>query len=234
TPAIRRASTAAGRAASAAGSRSSNARWTCASSNPGISVRPWQSITRASFGPAGPLEAPIRRIRPSSTTIRRFGCGSRPVQSSRVACSKTTLTARLVYLRTNVGQEEVGRVGEQETEEESPGHGGGRIEPPADRQSFREVVQAEPGGDHHRQRPGGRRRRVLGSSEESGIEVDQAEEPDPNAGGKDHDQREECAIAVAHGGEAGLDGRRGMAENVPEQEDQDTRGDGIEQALDRL
>src|ERR1700737_3574247 len=89
-------------------------------------------MTRASRGPAGPADGPIRRIRPSSTTTRELGCGSRPVQSRRVACSKTTLTARLVYLRGDVGQEEVGAIGEQEPEEQSPCEGRGRVEPAAD------------------------------------------------------------------------------------------------------
>src|SRR5437868_12970347 len=49
-----------------------------------------------------------------------------------VACSKTALTARLVYLRGEVDQEQIGRKGKQESEEESPGQCRGRIEPAAD------------------------------------------------------------------------------------------------------
>ena len=91
--AICRAITAGGRLTSATASRSSAARWTCASINPGIRVRPLQSMTRASRGAGGPSLLPMRPIRPSSTTTRESGCGSRPVQSSRVACSKTSATA---------------------------------------------------------------------------------------------------------------------------------------------
>src|ERR1700694_981406 len=130
--AIRSATTAGGRATSTSGSRSSAARWTWASSKPGIRVRPWQSMTIAPFGPAGPSAAPLRRIRPSSTTTRASRCGSRPVQSRTVACSKTAFTARLVYLRGDVGQEQIGRIGEQESEEESPGQRRGGVEPAAD------------------------------------------------------------------------------------------------------
>src|ERR1700694_5582622 len=126
------ASTAGGIATSTSGARSSAARGRWASSNPGIRVRPWQSMTVAPFGPAGPLAAPIRRIRPSSTTTRASRCGSRPVQSRTVACSKTEFTTRLVYLRGDVGQEQVGRIGEQESEEESPGQRRGGVEPAAD------------------------------------------------------------------------------------------------------
>ena len=126
---MRSASTAGGRAASAAGSRSSSARWTCASSSPGIKVRPWQSMTRASLGAAGPLAVPIRRIRPSSTTTRIPAWGSRPVQSSSVACSKTTFTARLVYLRRVVGQNEVGGVTQEKSKEQPPAHRRRRVEP---------------------------------------------------------------------------------------------------------
>src|SRR5437016_14218950 len=49
-----------------------------------------------------------------------------------VACSKTALTARLVYLRGDVSQEQIGRKGEQESEDESPGQRRGGIEPAAD------------------------------------------------------------------------------------------------------
>src|SRR5438132_13592203 len=143
------ASTAGGRAASAAASRSINARCTCASSSPGIRVRPWQSITCASFGPGGPLPAPMRRIRPSSTTTRASRCGSRPVQSRTVACSKTAFTARLVYLRGGVGQEQIGRKGEQESEEESPGQRRGGIEPAADMEHL--VDHVDQGAGRQRQ-----------------------------------------------------------------------------------
>src|SRR3989449_8570339 len=320
------ASTAGGRAASAAASRSIRARCTWASSRPGISVRPWQSMTRASFGPPGPLVAPMRWIRPSSTITRASRCGSRPVQSRTVACSKTAFTARLVYLRGGVGQKEIGRKGEQESEEESPGQGGGGIEPAADvehlvddvdqgagrqrqeehidigggkdvaddgaeegrraadhsggqekapgrhgavgrqgrrdaealgdvverkadheheregdgstgcrladRQPFREVMQAEPGRDHHRQRPGSGGWRVLGSTEKTAIEIHEAEEAEAKPHREDRDERGEAAIAMVRGGQRGLDGVDGMGEDVPEQEDEHAGGDRVQEALD--
>src|SRR5438132_4807583 len=149
TFAIRSASTAGGSATSAASSRSMIARCTWASRSPGISVRPWQSITGAPRGPAGPLDGPIRRIRPSSTITRASCCGSRPVQSRTVACSKTAFTARLVYLRSEIGQEEIGRKGEHESEEESPGQRGGGIEPAADMEHL--VDHVDQGAGRQRQ-----------------------------------------------------------------------------------
>src|ERR1700716_326441 len=149
--AIRSAITAGASATSSTRSRSRLARWTCASSSPGIRVRPWQSMTRASRGPAGPVDAVIRWIRPSATTTRELGCGSRPVQSRRVACSKTTLTARLVYLRGDVGQKEVRAVREQEPEEQSPGHRGRRVQAAADVEHFVDHVEEGAGGQGQEQ-----------------------------------------------------------------------------------
>src|SRR5438067_6301496 len=87
----------------------------------------------------------MRRIRPSSTTTRASRCGSRPVQSRTVACSKTAFTARLVYLRGGVGQEQIGRKGEQESEEESPGQRRGGIEPASDVKHLVDDVDQGPG-----------------------------------------------------------------------------------------
>src|ERR1700731_5177762 len=103
-------------------------------------------MTRASRGPAGPFDAPIFRVRPASTATRESGWGSRPVQSSMVACSKTRLTARLVYLRCDVGQEEVGAVREQEPDEQSPCHCGRRVQAAADVEHFVDDVEEGGGG----------------------------------------------------------------------------------------
>ena len=73
-----------------------------------------------------------------------------------------------------------------------------------DRQSFGQVVQPEPGGDHHRQRFGWSRRRVLYPSEEAAVEIDQAEQADADACREDPDQHEKAAIASTQAGEGGL------------------------------
>src|SRR5437868_6617492 len=102
------------------------------------------------------MKAPLMKIRGPRINPRRIAslnpasrCGSRPVQSRTVACSKTAFTARLVYLRGGEGQEEIGRKGEQESEEESPGQRGGRIEPAADMEHL--VDHVDQGAGRQRQ-----------------------------------------------------------------------------------
>ena len=85
--------------------------------------------------------------------------------------------------------------GEADDEHDGEGDrpGGGGL---ADREPLREVVQAQPRGNHHGERLGGRGRRMLGPSEQPGIEVHEAQQADPDAGGEDQHQRRKAAIAV--------------------------------------
>src|SRR5436305_12524874 len=113
-------------------------------------------MTSEAHGPAGPLAAPVPRIRQSSTTTRIPAWGSRPVQSSSVACSKTTFTARLVYLRRVVGQKEVGDVAQQKSKEQSPAHCGRRVEPAAGVAHLVDHVEQGAGGERQEEHIDGR------------------------------------------------------------------------------
>ena len=93
-------------------------------------------------------------------------------------------------------------------------------------------MQPETGGDHHRQRPGRRRRRILYPSEETSVEIDKAEQADPDACGEDHDQHEKRAIASMDGSERRLDRRGRVAEDVPEQEDEHAGRDRVRDPMD--
>src|SRR5207302_1351047 len=93
------------------------------------------------------------------------------------------------------------------------------------------VGQPKPGGDHHGQRPGRGRRGVPGSAEQAAIEVDEAEEAETQAGGEDQNQWREAAIAPPDRCQRRFDRHAGMAENVPEQKQENAGGDRVEHSL---
>src|SRR5437870_10814447 len=95
-----------------------------------------------------PPELPILPILPSSTTTRISGLGSLPVQSRRLACSSTTVTPTMYRIASDVqvDQEEVGRVGDQEPQQDSPSQAGGAGHPAADVEHLVDHVDQRPGG----------------------------------------------------------------------------------------
>ena len=103
----------------------------------------------------------------------------------------------------------------------------------ADREAFGEVVQPQSGGDREREGAGaGRRVSMAQVAEHAPVEVDEAEQPDADP---DREDRRHGGKGPAIGLlDRGLDGSCGVAQDVPEQKDQDPRREGVEEALDRL
>ena len=103
----------------------------------------------------------------------------------------------------------------------------------SDRQALRQVVQAEPGGDGKRKRARvGRRGAVPEVAEDAPVEVDESQEARPDSDREDHRHRGERAALPLR--DRRLDRAGGVGEDVPEQEDKDAGGEGVEKALDRL
>src|SRR5439155_19702283 len=73
---------------------------------------------------------------------------------------------------------------------------------------------------------------VLYPPEKAAVEVDEAKQAEADARREDRDQREKAAITSMQGGERCLDRSRGVAENIPEQENQHAGGDRVEEPLD--
>ncbi|TMF32577.1 MAG: hypothetical protein E6I29_02270 [Chloroflexi bacterium] len=69
-------------------------------------------------------------------------------------------------------------------------------------------------------------------AEDGAVEVDKPEQPDGHPDGEDHrhgGKRSPVALR-----DRGFDGSRGVAHDVPQQEDEDAGGECVEKALDRL
>ena len=103
----------------------------------------------------------------------------------------------------------------------------------ADGEALGEVVQAEPGGDRERERAGaGRGVAVAQLAEHGPVEVDEAQQPEPDSRGEDGGHgRERPALAL---GDRRLHRPGRVGEDVPEQEDQDPGREGVQETLDRL